>query len=268
MTARLEKLHSALQRSGLDAVAINPGPTLAYLTGLSFHLMERPVVMFFASGKDPALVLPELEMLKVEQLAFPAKAFPYPEDPSKWGAAFDRAAQSLGLDSARKRIGVEPRALRVLEYRYIQAAAPTADFPDATEALGALRLSKEDGTWWDWPNNRWQVGISSKIITPGIPALSAEQRDFLVSRYAPVLPTSLSCMPGDVDCRLKTSLMRMLENLCQSTEAASPVFEKQMPLVYTAGSRPTASRIWRTRRTSPIDPSAADLRSGMPPCPS
>jgi Xaa-Pro dipeptidase len=141
MTPRLEKLYAAMQSSGLDAVALNPGPTLTYLTGLNFHLMERPVVMFFAAGHEPALVLPELEMLKVQELAYPAQAFAYPEDPSAWQAAFRKAAQALGLDG--KHIGVEPRALRLLEFGYIQSAAPGADFPDASGALGSLRLCKD-----------------------------------------------------------------------------------------------------------------------------
>jgi len=38
---------------------------------------------------------------------------------------------------------VEPRALRLLEFGYIEAAAPDASFPDASEALGSLRLRKE-----------------------------------------------------------------------------------------------------------------------------
>ncbi len=140
---RFEKLYAAMQSSELDAVALNPGPTLTYLTGLSFHLMERPVVMFFAPGFFPALVLPELEMLKVQELAYPAQAFPYSEDPSTWKTAFCKGIQSLGLEDKGKRIGLEPRALRLLEFGYIQAAAPTADFPDASETLGSLRLCKD-----------------------------------------------------------------------------------------------------------------------------
>jgi Xaa-Pro dipeptidase len=125
-------------------MALNPGPTLTYLTGLNFHLMERPVVMFFVPGQDPALVLPELEMPKLQELAYRANAFPYPEDPSAWEAAFRTAAQTLSLDTSGKRIGVEPRALRLLEFRYIQAGARAADFPDASEALGSLRIRKDE----------------------------------------------------------------------------------------------------------------------------
>lgn len=141
MNIRLEKLYAAMGTARLDAVALNPGASLMYLTGLTFHLMERPVVGFFVPGRAPVLVLPALEMLKVQELPYPATTFPYDENPSSWSEAFRSAAQSVGLDG--KRIGVEPRALRLLEFGYIQGAAPTADFPDASVALGSLRLCKD-----------------------------------------------------------------------------------------------------------------------------
>ena len=40
---RLEKTYTLLQQAGLQALALVPGPTLYYLSGLSFHLMERPI---------------------------------------------------------------------------------------------------------------------------------------------------------------------------------------------------------------------------------
>jgi Xaa-Pro dipeptidase len=140
-SARLEKLNASLRTSGLDAVALNPGPTLTYLTGLHFHLMERPVVLLVAPGRDPAIVLPELEMLKVKQMPYLVQPFPYGEDPSGWEAAFRKAAQALELDG--KQIGVEPRQMRLLEFRYVKSGAPEADYPDASDVLGALRLRKD-----------------------------------------------------------------------------------------------------------------------------
>lgn len=138
---RLEKLVALLRTSGLDAVALNPSPTLTYLTGAHFHLMERPVVLLVAREADPAIVLPKLEMLKVEQMPFHVQAFPYGENPSEWEAVFRKAAQALGMDG--KRIGVEPNRMRLLEFRYVKAGAPGADYPDAGEVLGSLRLRKD-----------------------------------------------------------------------------------------------------------------------------
>jgi Xaa-Pro dipeptidase len=138
---RLDKLTASLRTSELDAVILNPGPTLKYLSGLNFHLMERPVVLFIAPDQDPVLVLPELELPKVDLFPYKIQAFAYGENPSEWDAAFRKAAQALGLEA--KRIGVEPRQLRLMEFRHVKAGAPEADFPDATDVLSALRLKKD-----------------------------------------------------------------------------------------------------------------------------
>jgi len=140
-SARLEKLNASLRTSSLDAFAFNPGPTLTYLTGVRFHLMERPVVLMVALGREPALVLPELEMLKVDLIPYQVQAFPYGEKPSEWEQVFRSAAQAIGLDE--KRIGVETERMRLLEYNYLRASAPSAKFPDASETLAFLRLNKD-----------------------------------------------------------------------------------------------------------------------------
>ncbi len=138
---RFDKLNASLRTSDLDAVILNPSPTLKYLTGLSFHLMERPVVLFFARDQTPAIVLPELELQKTASLPYALQVFAYGENPSGWGEVFRKAVQALGLDG--KRIGVEPRNLRLLEFQYVSSAAPAAEFPDAGGALAGLRLRKE-----------------------------------------------------------------------------------------------------------------------------
>lgn len=139
--SRFDKLNASLRTSGLDAVILNPGPTLTHLAGLRFHLMERPVVLMFAKDQEPAIVLPELELQKVASLPYKLQVFAYPENPAAWDASFRKAAQSLGLDG--KRIGVEPRQLRLLEFRYVKAGAPEADYPDASDVLSSLRLRKD-----------------------------------------------------------------------------------------------------------------------------
>ncbi|MBI5955043.1 MAG: aminopeptidase P family protein [Chloroflexi bacterium] len=139
--ARLDNLTASLSTPKLDAVVLNPGPTLTYLTGQQFHLMERPVVLFIAPGKVPALVLPELEALKAERFPYKVQVFTYGENPLEWGEAFRKAILALDLDG--KQIGVEFRQLRLLEFDYLIAGANNADFPDASEALVQLRLRKD-----------------------------------------------------------------------------------------------------------------------------
>jgi Xaa-Pro dipeptidase len=72
---RQTRLASALANSKFSALALNPGPSLIYLTGLHFHLMERPVVAIFTPGSPPTLIIPELEAAKVSGLPYPLNVF-------------------------------------------------------------------------------------------------------------------------------------------------------------------------------------------------
>ena len=163
---RLDRLTASLLASKLDAVILNPGPTLKYLTGVYFHLLERPVVLFVSPGKDPVLVLPELELPKLDLFPYKVQGFPYSENPLEWDDAFRRAAQALGLDG--KRIGVEPHHLRLLEFRHVKAGAPEADFPDATDVLAELRLRKDKA---EVESMRRAVRIAQKALEAVIPQI-------------------------------------------------------------------------------------------------
>ncbi len=139
--SRQTKLYSALQRSSLDCLALNPGPSLVYLTGLHFHLSERPVLVFFAPGMTPHIVLPELELEKLKQLPYDIQSFPYGEDPAQWGNVFREALQHLNLN--KKKIGVEPRQLRYLEFGLLSNAAPSTTITSAEDVLTELRMHKD-----------------------------------------------------------------------------------------------------------------------------
>ncbi len=140
-SGRQARLAKAFTGSGFDCVVLNPGPSLTYLTGLNFHLMERPVVAIFLPAESPVLVLPRLEMLKLEGLSFPMRAFPYGEEPTQWLGVFQSAFQAAGIGKAR--IGVEPICLRFLEMQFLEKAAPQAQFGSAEESLAALRQFKD-----------------------------------------------------------------------------------------------------------------------------
>ncbi len=139
---RLKKITSALKSASLDALALNPSPSLLYTTGLHLHLMERPITVLFSVDGRVGIILPELETAKLDALPYPAEAFPYGENPSTWTDVYRKAIKTLDLDG--KKIGVEPLAMRIVEYRYLQAVAPKAIFPDATEAIASLRIRKDE----------------------------------------------------------------------------------------------------------------------------
>ncbi len=140
--ARHERLGQMLQRHGLEALAVNPGPGLHFLTGVPFHLMERPVVALFVPDATPIIVMPEFEKVKLDSLSFEARVFSYTEDLNTWPNAFEKAAKALGRPDAM--IGVEPRALRFLELEFLRSAFPRATFVSAETGLAELRAKKDD----------------------------------------------------------------------------------------------------------------------------
>lgn len=139
---RQARLSHALANSPYHALALNPGPSLIYLTGLHFHLSERPTVAIFRPESEVILILPELEMRKTEGLDFAIRAFAYGENPATWPDTFQKAIQAANLETAS--IGVEPGRLRFLELRLMEAVAPEASFVSAEDVLNLLRLSKDE----------------------------------------------------------------------------------------------------------------------------
>lgn len=130
-----------IQSSGLQGMAINASPTLTYLTGLHFHLTERPVVCFFQPGGAPLIVLPELEAGKLEQVTYPIQPFTYGEDPDTWPGVFKDALQAARL--AGQRVGVESSWMRVLDLSYLEAADLGIQFDPGDACAAKVRIRKD-----------------------------------------------------------------------------------------------------------------------------
>lgn len=139
---RWSNLFDLLDGQDMAAAAVIPGPNLAYLTGLRFHLMERPVVALFGRGRPPHLVLPELEQEKARASGLELMLFPYGEDEDSRRAAFQQAARAFGLGEGA--VAVEPTRMRFLEQALLEACAANVHCVDGEGALGRLRISKSD----------------------------------------------------------------------------------------------------------------------------
>ena len=138
---RLQRLKKYMDEKGFSAVAVNAGPSLTYLTGLQFHLMERPVVMVFTLTDDPTIILPELEQAKLDHLPYPARIYAYGESPAEWSDTFRNALVKLDLSAGK--FGVEFNQLRLLEYDYLHTVCTDADFTDGSTIFAALRSIKD-----------------------------------------------------------------------------------------------------------------------------
>ncbi len=139
---RQKRLSTALDAVGLSGMALNAGPSLTYLTGLHFHLSERPVVALFPADKPPVIVLPELEAGKLANISYPIQEFAYGEDPETWKGVFREALLSAELPG--KQIGIEPRRMRVLELNYLDIEDLEIGFEPGDAILTQLRIRKDE----------------------------------------------------------------------------------------------------------------------------
>lgn len=135
---RSNQLAELAQQAGMQGVAVMPGPNMVYLTGLSFHLSERPVLAFIMAGGVRGLLLPELEAGKAEKLPYPAQVFTY-NDVNGPAGAFAEAIEALELRGAT--LGVEGRRIRFLELQLLNGVTAT----NADPLLAKLRMSKQPG---------------------------------------------------------------------------------------------------------------------------
>jgi Xaa-Pro dipeptidase len=138
---RINTLRSKLDDYEVDGAVVIPGPTMQYLTGHKFHLMERPVFLLVGNHHDPVIILPELESGRVTDSKDDLNIFPYAEDDASRSKAIEEAVNLIGL-SARA-IAVEPLILRYFELELLRAAAPNWSFQAGEGLFSALRIHKD-----------------------------------------------------------------------------------------------------------------------------
>jgi Xaa-Pro dipeptidase len=139
---RLQHFFDLMDEFHYDAVVINPGSTLTYLTGLHFHLMERPTVLIITRGVPPMIILPELEVEKLKLSRIPLTPVTFGDDPELWQQAFNKAVELSKTQTTT--VGVESTHLRYLELNYLQKAAPQSKFIGADNLFSNLRAQKDE----------------------------------------------------------------------------------------------------------------------------
>ncbi|MBN1679146.1 MAG: aminopeptidase P family protein [Anaerolineae bacterium] len=138
---RLQTLYELIDRAGLDAVALVPGSNLQFVTGLDFHLMERPLIAFLGPHIEPVAVAPALEQDRLVQCDIPFRVFPW-TDTEGYQGAFALAANAL--KPVIRRLGVEELRMRVLEQAILREHLPDVTIELAGQTLAALRLHKDE----------------------------------------------------------------------------------------------------------------------------
>jgi Xaa-Pro dipeptidase len=172
MGDRLARLRAAMARADLDAVALVPGANFYYLTGASFHLMERPTLLVVPREGPLHAIMPVLERGRW-QAAMPAAETSYWQDSD----GFDGAFLALSRRLAPVRIGVEGQRMRVFEAEALRRAFPASAVVDAHSAISHMRLHKDAG---EIAALRRAIGISEAALatTLGAAAAGMSETDF------------------------------------------------------------------------------------------
>jgi len=141
MRYRLDRLYRSLETAGLSALALVPGPNLRYLTGLAMHPSERLTLAMLREGRA-VLVLPALEVPRAREfLTIEMELLSWTDEQGP-----EEALQHLRglLSLSGERIGVEERAMRLLEWNALRGAFPLRQTAPADTLLAALRMIKDD----------------------------------------------------------------------------------------------------------------------------
>jgi Xaa-Pro dipeptidase len=148
---RINRLTAAMTEKGFDAVALMPAVNLRYLTGLTFHALERLTLMLFpASDSPPSLVLPAMEVPRVQSLAdFPLHLYPW-NDAEGPAEALSRAVRAVlgGLEEepVLPTIGIEYTVMRVMDLRALEQGGSShtrIQTADVTPLMTRLRIAKD-----------------------------------------------------------------------------------------------------------------------------
>jgi Xaa-Pro aminopeptidase len=171
---RLRRLREAMDRADLDAVALVPGPNFYFLTGATFHLMERPTILFVSREGPFRAVIPLLERTRWEAAA-PGTETVYWQDSDGFADAF----AALAARFAPRRIGVEGQRMRVFEAEAIRSAFGAAAVVDAHAAISHMRLHKDAA---EVAALRRAIAISETALTATLAAAGAGMSEAEFSR--------------------------------------------------------------------------------------
>lgn len=166
---RIDRLIELALQRGIDCVAVMPGVNMFYLTGLSFHLSERPTLALFPQTGDPALILPALESTKPESgpVSIDWRLFPWTDEQGP-AEAFKQACQALELDG--RTLAVEELTMRLVELRLLRAGASGLRLTAAEPLLAELRMCKDQD---ELDKMRRAVEIAEAALTDTLDKLHA-----------------------------------------------------------------------------------------------
>jgi Xaa-Pro dipeptidase len=132
--ARVARLQEAMKEFGLQAIVLESGPAMMYLTGVRWGRSERTFAAVLTQKGDPAWVLPGFEEMRARELIQPGQEIRvWQEDESPYqriaGIIKDRGI-------AAGRVGME-ESVRFFVFDGVRKQAAGLDYVSAQPALKA-----------------------------------------------------------------------------------------------------------------------------------
>jgi Xaa-Pro dipeptidase len=129
---RIAKLQAAMKEFGLQAVVLEPGPAMMYLTGVRWGKSERTFAVVLPAAGGPVWVLPGFEEMRARELIRPGDDIRiWQEDESPYQRIVD-GLKDRGVTSGR--VGIDDAA-RFFVFDGIRKLAPKLDYVGAAQVL-------------------------------------------------------------------------------------------------------------------------------------
>lgn len=138
---RVTRLFETLPEN-IDVVALSPGETLRYFTGLNMHKSERPTLVFLFRDESPVVVHPKLEGDRIAEALPDAERYTYGDATDPVAAATEAFERFSDENTITEPIGAEFRSTRLLEREVF--APDGEDIVDIEDSVAAVRSRKDD----------------------------------------------------------------------------------------------------------------------------
>ncbi len=128
---RIAKLQDAMKEFGLQAVVLEPGAAMTYLTGVRWGKSERTFAVVLPAKGEPVWVLAGFEEARARELIHVGNDIRvWQEDESP----YQRIVQALKDRGVTGKVGIDDSA-RFFVFDGIRKLAPKLDYVSATQVL-------------------------------------------------------------------------------------------------------------------------------------
>jgi Xaa-Pro dipeptidase len=140
---RIAKLQEAMKEFGLQAVVLEPGPAMQYLTGVRWGKSERTFAVVLPAKGEPVWVLPGFEEMRARELIHLGNddIRVWQEDESPY-ARIVEGLNARGASSSGSRIGID-EAARFFVFDGIRKLAPKLEYVGSRQVLHAAGADEQ-----------------------------------------------------------------------------------------------------------------------------